>query len=68
MKFLLTLFRDEDGVSISDCHSIPGHVSQGKTEQYVEKNIQEAFKKCLEVRSDRGIPVTIANRQVGIWT
>jgi predicted RNase H-like HicB family nuclease len=33
MKFLITIFSDEDGMFIAECPSIPGCVSQGKTEQ-----------------------------------
>jgi len=33
MKFFITIFRDEDGVFIAECPSIPGCISQGKTEQ-----------------------------------
>jgi len=32
MKFFITIFRDEDGVFIAEYPSIPGCVSQGKTE------------------------------------
>ena len=31
MKFMITLDRDEDGVWVAECPSIPGCVSQGKT-------------------------------------
>lgn len=61
MKFLITTFQDEDGIFISECPSIPGCVSQGKTEQEAEKNIQEAIKECLEVRAEKGIPLTVKN-------
>ena len=53
MKFFITVFRDEDGMFIAECPSIPGCVSQGKTEQEAEKNIQEAIKECLEVRAEK---------------
>lgn len=48
MKFVITIFQDEDGVFIAECPSIPGCVSQGKTEHEAEKNIQGAIKECLE--------------------
>ena len=66
MKFLITIFRDEDGVFIAECPSIPGCVSQGKTEQEAEKNIQEAIKECLEVRAEKGMPLTVATHQVEV--
>ncbi len=66
MKFLITIFRDEDGVFIAECPSIPGCVSQGKTEQEVEDNIREAIKECLEVRAEKGMPLTVSTRQVEV--
>ncbi|MGR3310456.1 MAG: type II toxin-antitoxin system HicB family antitoxin [Candidatus Brocadiales bacterium] len=60
MKFLITIFQDEDGMFIAECPSIPGCVSQGKTEQEAEKNIREAIKECLEVRAEKGMPLTVA--------
>ncbi len=56
MKFFITIFQDEDGMFIAECPSIPGCVSQGKTEEEAEKNIQEAIKECLEVRAERSVP------------
>jgi predicted RNase H-like HicB family nuclease len=66
MKFIVTIFQDEDGMFIAECPSIPGCVSQGRTEQEAEKNIQEAIKECLEVRAERGMPLTVATRQVEV--
>ena len=66
MKFVITLFKDEDGVYIAECPSIPGCVSQGKTEKEAESNIQDAIKECLEVRAEKGMPLTISTRQVEV--
>jgi len=66
MKFLITIFRDEDGVFVAECPSIPGCVSQGKTEQEAESNIRKAIAECLEVRAERGMPLTIATREVEV--
>lgn len=66
MKFLITIFQDEDGVFITECPSIPGCVSQGKSEGEAMKNIQEAIKECLEVRAERGMPLTVSTRQVEV--
>ena len=66
MKFIITIFRDEDGAYIAECPSIPGCVSQGKTEKEAEKNIQDAIKECLEVRAEKGMPLTISTRQVEV--
>ena len=59
MKFVTTLDRDEDGVWIAECPSIPGCVSQGQTREEAISNIREAISLCLEVRAERGLPLTI---------
>jgi predicted RNase H-like HicB family nuclease len=64
MKFLITIFQDEDGIFITECPSIPGCVSQGKTEEEAENNIQEAIRECLEVRAEKGLPLTITTREI----
>ena len=66
MKFIVTLLQDEDGIFIAECPSIPGCVSQGKTESEAESNIREAIKECLEVRAEKGMPLTVSTRQVEV--
>jgi predicted RNase H-like HicB family nuclease len=66
MKFVITMFRDEDGMVVADCPAIPGCVSQGKTEEEAERNIREAIQACLEVRTEKGMPLTISTRQVEV--
>ena len=66
MKFTITITRDEDGMYIADCPAIPGCISQGKTEEEAQRHIQEAIKECLEVRSERGMPLTVTTRQVEV--
>ena len=66
MKFVVTLFQDEDGVFIAECPSIPGCVSQGKTESEAESNIREAIKECLQIRAEKGMPLTVSTRQVEV--
>ncbi len=66
MKFVITIARDEDGVYIAECPSIPGCVSQGATEQEAERNIQDAIKECLEVRAEKGMPLTVTTRQIEV--
>jgi len=67
MKFIITIFRDEDGMYVAECPAIPGCVSQGRTEEEAEKNIQEAIKECLEVRAEKGMPLTVTTRQVEVF-
>ena len=66
MKFIITIVRDEDGIYIAECPSIPGCVSQGKTEREAETNILDAIRECLEVRAEKGMPLTISTRQVEV--
>lgn len=66
MKFTITIYTDEDGVYIAECPSIPGCVSQGKTEEEAEKNVLEAIKECLEVRAELGMPLTVTTREVEV--
>ncbi|HKW97848.1 MAG TPA: type II toxin-antitoxin system HicB family antitoxin [Bryobacteraceae bacterium] len=55
MKLLITIVQDEDGVYIAECPSIPGCVSQGKTEQEAESNVRNSIRECLAVRAELGI-------------
>ena len=66
MKFIITLFQDEDGIFVAECPAIPGCVSQGKTESEAENNVREAIKECLEVRAEKGMPLTVGTRQVEV--
>jgi len=66
MKFIVTLERDEDGYWVIEYPSIPGCVSQGKTREEALQNIQEAIRLCLEVRAEKGFPLTIETRQLEI--
>lgn len=66
MKLFVTIDRDEDGVWIIECPAIPGCVTQGNDKQEALRNIQEAIQLCLEVRADRGLPLTIETRQVEV--
>jgi len=66
MKLLITIYQDEDGVFIAECPSIPGCVSQGKTEEEAEAKIREAIKECLEVRPENNLPLTVTTREVEV--
>ena len=66
MKFTITITRDEDGMFISECPSIPGCISQGKTEEEAQFNIQDAIKQSLDVRAELGMPLTISTRQIEV--
>ncbi|MDD2677599.1 MAG: type II toxin-antitoxin system HicB family antitoxin [Methylacidiphilaceae bacterium] len=66
MKSLVTVDRDEDGVWIAECPSIPGCVSQGNTRDEALTNVREAIAACLEVRAERGLPLTVETQEVEI--
>ncbi len=66
MKFHVTLERDEDGVWVVECPAIPGCVSQGQTKEEALENVREAIQLCLEVRAERGLPLTVETRQVEV--
>ena len=66
MKFTITLERDEDGIWVAECPSIPGCISQGKTREEAEANIREAIALCLEVRAEEGMPLTVETRQIEV--
>lgn len=66
MKFNVTVDRDEDGLWVAECPSIPGCMSQGEDKESALSNIREAIQLCLEVRSERGMPLTVETRQVEV--
>jgi predicted RNase H-like HicB family nuclease len=66
MKFNVTLDRDEDGVWVVECPTVPGCVSQGKTREEALENIAEAIALCLEVRAERGLSLTVETRQIEV--
>jgi predicted RNase H-like HicB family nuclease len=66
MIFNVTIERDEDGIWITECPAIPGCVSQGATKNEAIENIKDAIKVCLEVRAEKGLPLTIETRQVEV--
>ena len=66
MKFTVTLDRDEDGIWVVECPSIPGCVSQGKNEEEALENIKEAIQLCLEVLAEQGLPLTVETREVEV--
>jgi predicted RNase H-like HicB family nuclease len=66
MKFTITLDRDEDGVWIAECPAIPGCFGQGATKDAALVDVQKAIVLCLEVRAEKGMPLTIETQQVEV--
>ncbi|MCH8206357.1 MAG: type II toxin-antitoxin system HicB family antitoxin [Chloroflexi bacterium] len=66
MKFTVTVDRDEDGVYVVECPAIPGCISQGETEEQALDNIKDAIRQCLEVRAERGMPLTLGTHEIEV--
>ena len=62
----MTLEPDETGVIVAECPSIPGCVSQGRTEAEALDNIREAIAGCRAARAAHGMPLTIEVREVEV--
>lgn len=57
MKFKVLIERDENGRYIATVPSLPGCISQGKTEGNAKKNIKEAIKLHLSALVEEGVPI-----------
>ncbi len=66
MKLIVTFERDETGMIVADCPSIPGCVSQGETEEEALADIREAAVACLEARAANGMPLPVAVREIEV--
>lgn len=66
MKLLITLERDETGMIVAECPSLPGCVSQGDTEAAAIENIREAIKGCLAARHANRLPLAVEVREVEV--
>ena len=51
---------------MAECPAIPGCVSQGGTREEAAESIREAIVLCLEVRAERGLPLTTETRQIEV--
>jgi predicted RNase H-like HicB family nuclease len=47
----------EDGYIVAECPSLPGCISQGKTEEEALANIKEAIDLWIEEAEDHGNPI-----------
>lgn len=67
MKLHVVTRPDEiDGGVISECPEIPGCLSEGATEEEAIANLREAIDLCLEVRRERGLPLTVPMRELEV--
>lgn len=47
MRYRVTIERDEDGLFIAECPTLPGCVSEGKTRKEALSNIKDAIQGYL---------------------
>jgi predicted RNase H-like HicB family nuclease len=66
VKLAVTIYQDEDGVFVAECPAIPGCVSQGSSEAEADANIKDAIRECLAVRAEKGLPPTVATREIEV--
>ena len=48
MKYRIIIEKDEDGMYVAECPTLPGCVSQGKTRIEAVRNIKDAINGYLE--------------------
>jgi len=58
MKHRVLIERDEDGMYVVTCPSLPGCVSQGKTRQEAIRNIQDAILGYLHCLKKHDEPIS----------
>lgn len=63
MEIKVRLERDEDGMYVVTCPSLPGCISQGKSEKMALSNIKEAIKLHLRALAEDGLPL-VQEKQV----
>ena len=61
MRFKITLTKDEDGWFVATCPSLPGCISQGKTEKAAVKNMKEAIQLHVQSLAEDGLPLKSEN-------
>ena len=57
MEIKVIFEKDEDGMYVVTCPSLPGCVSQGKTEKEALKNIREAIRLHVRCLAGDGLPL-----------
>jgi predicted RNase H-like HicB family nuclease len=57
MKFKISIEQDQDGYYIATCPSLPGCISQGKSEKQAIKNMKEAIELHIKTLSEDGLPL-----------
>lgn len=57
MQIRVRLERDEDGMYVATCPSLPGCISQGRSQRAALKNMREAVRLHLRALATDGLPL-----------
>ena len=57
MRYRILIERDEDGMFVVECPSLPGCISQGKSRKEALENIQDDIKGYLESMEKHNEPI-----------
>ncbi len=57
MEMKIRLEKDEDGIWVVTCPSLPGCISQGKSEEEALKNIKDAIKLHIKALAEDGLSI-----------
>ena len=57
----VVIYQDEEGYWISECPSLPGCLSQGKTKEEAIANIKEAIAGYIAALEEDGLPIPAEN-------
>ena len=57
MEIRVRIEKDEDGIWVATCPSLPGCISQGKTQGEALKNIKKAVELHLRCLAEDGLPL-----------
>ena len=68
MKYRIVIEKDEDGMFVAECPTLPGCISQGKTRHEAIDNIKDAISCYLDSlkKHDEPIPPSIEEEIVEI--
>ena len=57
MEIKVRLEKDEDGMWVATCPSLPGCISQGKSQEEALKNIKAAVRLHIRTLAEDGLPL-----------
>lgn len=57
MRFRIIFEKDEDGIFVAECPTLPGCISQGKTRMEALRNIKDAIRGYIENLKKHNEPI-----------